>query len=82
MFTTRDEVITDMEADFQPLRIEAVNDADRIDEMLENGTDSEDIWMIIRRQYKEEYQSIFENIQEKEKGDSMDDISTDNEDLD
>ena len=82
LFTTRDEVITDMEADFQPLRIEAVNDAYRIDEMLENGTDSEDIWMIIRRQYKEEYQSIFEDIQEKEKGDNMDDISTDNEDLD
>lgn len=79
---TREEVIHDINADYQVLRLEAKPSVSILDSFMAGTMDPQEIMLIIRTKFKEEYRGIFEDIQKKSKTDSLDDLSVGNEDED
>lgn len=79
---SREEVVQDLKADYQVVRLESKASATTLDNFLNGKLDPEDIWLIIRTKFKEEYRGIFEDIRKKSKTDSLEALSAGNEDED
>jgi hypothetical protein len=79
---SREEVIEDLNADYQVIRLESKPSVSNLDNFLNGNLDPEDIWLIIRTKFKEEYKGIFEDIRKKSKTDHLDNLSPGNEDED
>ena len=79
---TREEVIEDLRADYQVVRLESKPSVDTLDKFLNGNLDPDDIWLIVRMKNKEEYRGIFEDIRKKSETDRIDNLSLGNEDED
>ncbi|MCH7396740.1 hypothetical protein MM236_02020 [Belliella sp. DSM 107340] len=79
---SREEVIDDIKADYQVLRIEAKPSVSVLDSFMDGTIDPQEIMLIVRTKFKEEYRGIFENIRKKEKTDSIEKLNIGNEDED
>lgn len=79
---SREEVIGDVNADYQVLRIEAKPSVSALDSFMDGTMDLQEIMLIVRTKFKEEYRGIFEDIRKKSKTDSLEALSIGNEDED
>jgi hypothetical protein len=79
---SREEVIEDLNADYQVIRLESKPSVSNLDNFLNGNLNPENIWLIIRTKFKEEYKGIFEDIRKKSKTDHLDNLSPGNEDED
>lgn len=79
---SREEVIHDVKADYQVLRIEAKPSVSVLDSFMDGTMDLQEIMLIVRTKSKEEYRGIFEDIRKKSKSDSLETLNIGNEDDD
>ncbi|MDN3688237.1 sacsin N-terminal ATP-binding-like domain-containing protein [Cyclobacterium jeungdonense] len=79
---SREEVIDDLKADYQVLRIEAKPSVSVLDSFMDGAMDLQEVMLIVRTKFKEEYRGIFEDIRKKSKTDSLEALSAGNEDED